>query len=117
MTYRHTPAMGEISGFGGGYEECCQDMLEAGVQWLVANSGRDIRAREMKAEFEGQLIEFYGLLDVDGEDGKALEKVMLDAAKGEATGAMHQAVFSRLMYIAKNGWDEYVKALEEGGKR
>ena len=32
--YRHSPDMGEISGFGGGYEILCQDMLNAGVVWL-----------------------------------------------------------------------------------
>ena len=112
-TYRHTDDMGEISGFGGGYEQCCQDMLAAGVQWLEANKGRDITAGRLQATSagpdgtSGTTLEFYGVLQVDGADGKALERVILDAAKGEATGAMHQAVFERLMWIAEHGWDAY----------
>ena len=37
--YRHTEDMGEISGFGGGYEKLCQDMLNAGVRILNRHGG------------------------------------------------------------------------------
>jgi hypothetical protein len=36
--------MGQISGFGGGYEAACQDMLNAGVNWLVANAEKSHNA-------------------------------------------------------------------------
>jgi hypothetical protein len=106
MTYRHTEDMGEISGFGGVYESCCQDMLEAGVLWLnERTSAPDLKLHSYK--------NVYGVLVADSEDAKAMEKVVLDAAKGEATGAMHQAVMTRLFFIAKNGWDSYCVELRK----
>jgi len=105
-TYRHTPDMGEISGFGGGYEDCCQAMLEAGVKWLNENTARrDMQAHGFKS--------IYGALIVDSDDAKAMEKAVIDAADGEATGAMHQAVMQRLFFIAKNGWDKYCEELRK----
>lgn len=104
--FRHTPDMGEISGFGGGYEQCCQDMLEAGVNWFVA--------RETIPALEGHTYaNVFGIFQADSEDAKELERVVLEAAKGEATGAMHHAVMSRLFYIAKNGWASYCAELRK----
>lgn len=97
--YRHTPDMGEISGFGGGYEQCCQDMLEAGVKWLNEHHAPDLRGHAFS--------NVTGLFIADSDDAKALERAVLDAAKGEATGAMHHVVMERLFYIAKNGWEKY----------
>lgn len=109
MSYRHTNDMGEISGFGGGYEECCQDMLEAGVKWLEGHpQQRDLQASGFKG--------VYGLLKIDSKDGKELETAVLNAAKGEATGAMHHAVMSRLFFIAKNGWEKYCEELKNREK-
>lgn len=103
--FRHTPDMGEISGFGNGYEACCQDMLEAGVKWLQAHTDPDLKAHG----FEG----VTGIFIADSDDAKALERVILDAAKGEATGAMHHVVMQRLFFIAKNGWDKYCEELRK----
>ena len=98
--YRHTPDMGEISGFGGGYEKCCQDMLEAGVLWMTGqDKAPDLHGHTFK--------NIYGLFKADSDDAKAMEKVVLDAAGGDATGAMHHAVMSRLFYINQHGWDRY----------
>ncbi len=105
--YRHTAGMSEISGFGGGYEACCQDMLEAGVQWLVER-------RESGAEPDLRMsgyVGVFGLLNADSDEAKVIEKVVLAAAKGESTGAMHHAVMSRLGYISKHGWDTYCAEL------
>jgi len=104
-SYRHTEDMGEISGFGGGYEACCQDMLEAGVRWLQDHT-------EAKMEAHG-FENVYGILVADSDDAKAMESVILDAAKGEATGAMHQNVMCRLFYIAENGWEAYCTELRK----
>lgn len=103
--FRHTPDMGEISGFGGGYEACCQDMLAAGVQWINEHPKPDLEGHG----FEG----VYGIFVPDSDDAKAMEKVVVAAAKGEATGAMHHAVMSRLFYIGKNGWDSYCAELRK----
>jgi hypothetical protein len=103
--FRHTPDMGEISGFGGGYEKCCQDMLEAGCEWLQENKGVTLTGSEFKNVF--------GLFTAESDDAKAMEKVVLQAAAGEATGAMHHTVMQRLFFINKNGWDEYCRQLRE----
>lgn len=108
INYRHTPDMGEIGGFGGGYEACCQDMLEAGVKWLNEHTNPDLKA----TEFEN----VFGILTTESDDAKAMEKVVLAAAKGEATSAQHHAVMSRLFFIAKNGWDTYCQKLRERQK-
>lgn len=103
MEYRHTEDMGEISGFGGGYEACCQAMLEAGVAWLNDHPNPDLDGHSFKG--------VYGVMIADSDDAKAMESAILQAAKGEATGAMHHSVMSRLFWIAKNGWDAYCAEL------
>ncbi len=105
MEYRHTTDMGEISGFGGDYETCCQDMLNAGVQWLQDNKN---------AKLEGHTFKnVYGVFVPDSQDAQELDRIVLDAAKGEATGAMHHAVMSRLLFIAQNGWEKYCEELKK----
>lgn len=106
MTYRHTPEMGEISGFGGDYEKTCQDMLEAGVIWLDAHQKPDLKGHGYQ--------DVYGIMITDSDDAKALEKAIMappTVTQYGATGAMHQAVMSRLFWIAKNGWDAYCAEL------
>ena len=102
--YRHTPEMGEISGFGGDYEKTCQDMLEAGVKWLEAN-------KDKKKDLKGKTFEnVYGIFEADSEAAKDMEKAVMEPVKGQgATGAMHHAVMENLFYIAKVGWDKYVE--------
>ena len=104
--YRHTPEMGEISGFGGDYEKTCQAMLEAGVKWLEAN-------KDKKKDLKGKSFKnVYGIFEVTSDAAKAMEKAVMESVKGQgATGAMHQAVMDRLFYIAKDGWDKYVERL------
>lgn len=103
MTYRHTPDMGEISGFGGGYEKACQDMLEAGATWLLDRSAK--AHLDMKAS-----PQIFGILIPESDDAKALSKVITGAVE-DCTGAMHHAVMLRLGYIAANGWDKYCEEL------
>lgn len=103
VQYRHNKMMGEISGFGGGYEECCQDMLEAGVKWLTAHNNAKLDGHTFKG--------VYGVFVPDSDNAKELERVVLEAADGQATGAMHHAVMDRLFYIASNGWESYVAEL------
>lgn len=103
MEYRHTEEMGEISGFGGGYENCCQDMLEAGMNWLTSRPDANLEGHSFKG--------IYGLMVPDSDDAKELDKVVIDASGGEASGAMHHAVMGRLFWISKNGWDKYVEEL------
>ncbi len=105
---KQTDEMGEISGFGGGYEQCCRDMLEAGVAWLDAHPESD-------PQFSGY-GRIYGVVNEDNDDAAALTAAIIDAAKGEATGAQHHAVVKRCLFIKKAGWDEYVRQCTEQAK-
>lgn len=104
--YKHTPDMGEISGFGGGYEEACQNMLHAGVAWMIE---KKVGSNDIKAHtFEG----IYGLITSDNKTAEELEQTIGRAAgEGGCTGAMVQAVMTRCIWIASHSWEEYCKEL------
>lgn len=103
--YMFTEAMGEISGFGGGYEQTCRNMLAAGLDWLDEHPNADPRFEC----FEG----IYGVLADDNDDAKALSKVVVAGADGDCTGAMHHAVVSHCLFICKNGWERYVEEMSK----
>lgn len=108
--YIFTNDMKEISGLGGQYEECCRKMVIAGLEWFDENEGKSPK-----------FITFRGITGVcqsDNEDAKELSEVMVKAvAEFGATGAMHQYTVHHVMWIIKNGWDEYVKKqIHEGGE-
>jgi len=92
-----------ISGFGGGYEKCCQDMVLAGLAWLDENP-------DAKPEFT-QFQNIYGLTADENEDMKKLQKAMLTVDSG-ATGAMMQASTNHVLAARELGWEEYLKQLE-----
>lgn len=105
MDYKHTEDMGEISGFGGGYEATCQQMLHNGVKFLESKTeNADVRVLENPS--------IFGIVKLEGEDADALEAAVMDGIE-DCTGAMHHAVMGRLAYINKNGWDKYCTALRE----
>ncbi len=103
--YEFTPEMGEISGFGGGYEETCRAMLKAGLEWLDANPKAD-------PQFHGYK-NVYGIISEDNADAKALSKAAVAAADDDCTGAMHQAVITSVFWIRKNGWEKYVEVMSK----
>jgi hypothetical protein len=102
--YPWGPGMGEISGFGGDYENACRDMIYAGLVWLDLHPGADLKASAYQNVF--------GILTAESDDAKALEKRVL-AACPDCSGAMHQVTMSALMYIAKHGWSAYVERMTE----
>jgi len=112
--YRHTADMGEISGFGGGYEAVCQDMLHAGVSWIIE---KKIGSDDLKAHgFKG----VYGIIEPDNDTTRELEKVLVEAAHGDCTGAMMHAVMMRCIFVSHHSWDEYcaqMRAFEEESRR
>lgn len=118
-----TPDMGEISGFGGGYEACCRAMVKAGVEfWEAQNAAA---ARDERDPFNPEFTGFknvYGLIISDNADAKALDAaimaapVTIDGKVGSisdygATGAMHQAAIGHIMAFMRLGADEYVTQL------
>ena len=105
MSYDFTPTMGEISGFGGGYEACCRAMLKAGLEWFDAHPAADPHYQGFK--------NIYGVILEDNDDAKALSDAVVKGAGGDCTGAMHQAVVSAIFYIRKHGWDAYVAEMSK----
>lgn len=73
MAYEWEPGMGEISGFGGGYEECCRAMLKAALEWLDAHPTADPKFHGFKG--------VYGIAMEDNDDAKALSKAAVAAAE------------------------------------
>lgn len=75
--------MGEISGFGGGYEAACRDMVYAGLALLKTTPDAD---------------------------EKAIEKAML-AACPDCSGAMYGATTNAVLFIKAHGWEEYARRM------
>lgn len=86
-----------MSGFGGGYEQACQDMLKAATDW-----------------FEEKNIPREDWAKYGNDNMKELEKVILKAAGGDSSGAMFGAVKGHLGWISKNGYENWI---EEGERR
>lgn len=84
--------MREISGFGGGYESACRDMVYAGLVWLKNHPG--------------------AVLQEGTADAKALREALLSACP-DCSGAMFGATMSSCVYIAKNGWVKYVEEMSK----
>jgi hypothetical protein len=102
-----TTDMGEISGFGGAYEECCRKMALAGVAWLEAHP-------DSKLHFES-FKNVYGLIMEKNKDALDLTKSMSDAATNNGknpergpTGAMMHACVMQALYVEKSGWKKFV---------
>lgn len=112
--YQYTDDMGELSGFGGGYEATCRAMVVAGLEWLDAHPNADPKFHGYK--------DVFGLIAEDNEDAKALSEAVIDASGRDCTGAMHQQAIQHILWIRKNGWDKYVEVkrkhkLEEDSKK
>jgi hypothetical protein len=105
--YPWEPGMREISGFGGNYERACRNMIYAGLAWLDARPGADLKASAPPG--------VYGILTATSKDAKALEKAVL-AACPDCSGAMHHATMSACMFIAQHGWPRYVAVMIEASK-
>ena len=102
--YYYPEGCKEISGFGGGYEEACRKMVIAGITWLSGQNGEKIKF----SGFEG----VFGLITAENETAKQLEKIMIDAAGGDCTGAMLHACVNHVSYAYAHGWEDYIKHME-----
>jgi hypothetical protein len=108
-TYDYSEVRGEISGFGGDYEQCCRAMVLAGLAWLDAHPDAAPTFRGFKNVF--------GFIDSTNEDGKALESAVVDGCEqfkpgaGGPTGAMVQACVGTCMFVREHGWPAYVEKM------
>jgi hypothetical protein len=102
--YSYTKFCNEISGFGGGYENACRQMVIAGMEWLDDHPEADPKYSEFKNVF--------GLTTNENDDCKNLQKAMNEAIDNEASGAMMQACLSHILYARDKGWENYIKKME-----
>ncbi len=111
MTYEWTEDMGEISGFGGGYEATCRAMVIAGIEWLDAHPTANPQFHSYK--------NIYGVISEDNEDAKALTKAVTcdKVTGGDCTGAMHQASIGNVLFAKKVGWKEFCQKRREHQKK
>ncbi len=105
QTYEFTNEMGEISGFGGGYEAACRQMLRQALEWWDAHPDAD-------PQYQG-FRNVFGLVADTNDDARALDKAMMANVEGGPTGAMHQAVLGHTFFIRKNGWEAYVAEMSK----
>ena len=111
MAFRHDPLMGEISGLGGDYEQTCQDMLEAGVSWLVSNP--DLAAQLVTEDSEGQRL----LAAEDHPARQSLGEAITAAGHLNTSNSQYGAVLRRVAWISFNSWDAYVEKLRQRKSR
>jgi len=98
--YVFTDDMDEISGFGGGYEQTCRNMLAAGLEWFDDHPDAD-------PQFHG-FRGIQGLIVEDNDDAKSLSAAVEAGDGGTGcTGAMHQAVIRSCLFIRSDGWERY----------
>lgn len=96
---------GEISGFGGAYEDHCRKMLKGALEWLDANPSADPAFKGWKG--------IHGVIVESNKDALALTKAIEVAGNHDLTGAMHHAVVNCAIFIKARGWDEFVKLKKE----
>ncbi len=107
MKIENIKGISDISGFGKNtlYEKACQDMLQAGFEWLEKN-------RAKKFNLKGHTYKgVYGIFEPDSKEVKELSEVICKTHFG-ITGAQHHAVMGHLFFIAKNGikkWKSEIK--------
>ncbi len=104
--YKYTDDMREISGFGGGYEQCCRDMVVAGLRFLDSKAATDPKFTEY--------TNIYGIIEAQNDDAKAMEAAMLAAPGADGcTGAMMHASVGHVLNVRKMGWDDYATKMRE----
>ena len=103
--YVFTDDMDEISGFGGGYEQTCRNMVVAGLEWFDSHPN----AAPLYKGFQ----RIYGVISEENAAAKLLSKAIVAGADGDCTGAMHQATVSHVLWIKTNGWERYCRESRE----
>jgi len=101
------PGADIISGFGGGYEDTCQNMVAAGVKWCIDNPDK------AKALSVKEYTNIYGICDVEGAYAKEFDGVLMEACHNDCTGAMHQASVNHIFWVFSHSIEEYRAEVEK----
>lgn len=103
--FEWTEDMRQISGFGGGYERACRQMVSQGCRWWSEHPEADPRFKGFK--------DVFGLTVDENDDAKALEAAIHADVDG-ASGAMHQGAVSHVFAWRRFGsWLAYQKMMRE----
>ena len=103
--FEWTEDMAEISGFGGGYERACRQMISQGCAWWVEHP-------DAAPQFHGYK-NITGIAMEDNEDAKALSTAICAGDIGPS-GAMHQAAVAHVFHWRKLGsWLAYQESLRD----
>lgn len=98
----------DISGFGGGYENECQKILKAGIEFLEKNPG-EIKFKQSKNVF--------GIIDSSEDQRTSDLEDALVKASGDCTGGMVHATMQHLWFISKNGVDKWLEEFKDQQQR
>lgn len=101
----------DISGYGGGYEEACQTMLQAGYDWMLNHA----KGQELKNATNPRI---FGVFIPGSNTTKELGDIVAKSVP-DCSGAMHHAVMSHLIYISTHGletWKAEVKKRHQEAK-
>jgi hypothetical protein len=98
-----------ISGIGGGYEEACQTILQAGWEWM--NKKKDAPVLEGH-----EYKDIFGIFTPDSPDAKELSKVITNSVD-DCAGAMHHAVMGHLFWIYAHSIDEWKQEIIKRGQQ
>lgn len=119
MERQWTEDMGEISGFGGSYEDGCRAMVLAGIKFIDEHP--EITDFNFKG-FKG----VFGLVQVNNVGATLLEEAIMNAqvmmngklvkCGDECTGAMHHAAINHCLFYKTHGWEEYCRQLRNRKK-
>lgn len=93
----------DLSGFGGGYENCIQEMLFAGRNWLKENPGFEFSVKYYK--------HIHGISINESENKEKLdelEKLLDDASENQCSGMQHATIMASLAYIHKYGYEKWL---------
>lgn len=99
--------MGELSGFGDGYEDLCRAMLRAGLQWL------DDHPNVVVIRGIDGVLGFAGG-DPD-DDVNGLLALLYEAGGSKTSVRMVEVVTHALGYVLDNGWPAFVVAMKQRG--
>ncbi len=103
--FEWTEDMAEVSGFGGGYERACRQMISQGCAWWSAHPDADPKFHGYK--------EVYGLCVEDNEDARTLSEAICAGDIGPSA-AMHQAAVTHVFQWRRLGsWIAYQKFMRD----
>jgi len=115
------PEMGEISGFGGGYEDACRRMMQAGVtyreQTPVDVAALAVLVTLPRATEEGSEDEAVAAQRAVGKAAYARLQDAVAAAEDGCSGAMVGASSQHAWIVFSQGWAVYVAKMIESAAR